>query len=64
MYMTDNQAGNDGLASGASRPSGRGWRIAAWLLLGILLGVILAVAFFAYGQPELLLEQMNLRYCG
>lgn len=40
------------------------WRIAGWLLLGIVLGAVLVGAFLAYGQPELLLEQMNLRYCG
>lgn len=43
-------------------PQGRA--ILGWLVLGSLIGVILAAAFLAYGQPELLLEQMNLRYCG
>jgi len=35
-----------------------------WVLLGALLGAMLVALFLAYGQPELLLEQMNLRYCG
>lgn len=39
-------------------------RVLVWLLLGMVFGVLLAALFFAYGQPELLLEQMNLRYCG
>lgn len=38
--------------------------MAGWVVFGIALGLVLAVAFIAYGQPELLLEQMNLRYCG
>lgn len=38
--------------------------VAGWVIFGIVLGVTLAAIFFAYGQPELLLEQMNLRYCG
>jgi hypothetical protein len=33
-------------------------------MLGVLLGATLVAAFLAYGQPELLLEQLNLRYCG
>lgn len=49
------------LANNASRQT---WRIFGWLLLGFLIGGILAVAFIAYGQAELLLEQLNLRYCG
>lgn len=40
------------------------WRIFGWILLGSLFGVLLALIYLAYGQPELLLEQMNLRYCG
>jgi hypothetical protein len=41
-------------------------RIPAWVWagLGLLLGLLLAALFLAYGQPALLLEQMNLRYCG
>lgn len=35
-----------------------------WVVLGLLLGLVLVAAFLAYGQPELLLEQLNLRYCG
>ncbi len=34
------------------------------ILLGALMGGVLVVAFLAYGQPDLLLEQMNIRYCG
>ncbi len=43
---------------------GQGWRALGWLLLGAMLGAALVAAFLAYGQPELLLEQLNLRYCG
>ncbi len=43
---------------------GRGWRILGWVLLGGVIGGVMVAAFIAYGQPELLLEQMNLRYCG
>lgn len=42
----------------------RAWRMLGWLLLGVALGAALVAAFLAYGQPELLLEQLNLRYCG
>jgi len=42
----------------------RGWRILGWMLLGGMIGLALVAAFLAYGQPELLLEQLNLRYCG
>lgn len=42
----------------------RGWRIVGWVMLGAVLGAALVVAFLAYSQPELLLEQLNLRYCG
>jgi len=34
------------------------------MLLGGMIGLALVAAFLAYGQPELLLEQLNLRYCG
>lgn len=44
--------------------SGQTWRVLGWMALGVLIGAILAAAFLAYGQPELLLEQLNLRYCG
>lgn len=30
----------------------------------ILIGAVLALAFVAYRQPDLLLETINLRYCG
>jgi hypothetical protein len=46
------------------RASGHGWRILGWILIGCLIGGVLVAAFIAYGQPGLLLEQMNLRYCG
>ncbi|MBV2184334.1 MAG: hypothetical protein KUL88_07340 [Rhizobium sp.] len=52
------------IAGKMERPHGRGWRIVGWVLLGSVIGGALVVAFIAYGQPELLLEQMNLRYCG
>lgn len=45
-------------------PSRRVWQVLGWLLLGGILGGALLAAFLAYGQPELLLEQLNLRYCG
>jgi disulfide bond formation protein DsbB len=41
-----------------------GWRVLGWVMLGVLLGAALVAVFLAYGQPELLLEQLNLRYCG
>ncbi len=44
--------------------SSQRWRILGWLMLGSLVGATLAAAFMAYGQPELLLESLNLRYCG
>jgi hypothetical protein len=34
------------------------------VLVGVLCAGLLAAIFVAYGQPGLLLEQMNLRYCG
>lgn len=40
------------------------WRVLGWVLLGALIGAALLLVFVAYGQPGLLLEQMNLRYCG
>lgn len=43
---------------------GRGLQILGWMLVGGIISVILVAAFLAYGQPELLLEQLNLRYCG
>ncbi len=30
----------------------------------VLLGVVMAVGFLAYRQPDLLLETINVRYCG
>ena len=30
----------------------------------VLLGAALAVGFLAYRQPDLLLETINVRYCG
>ncbi len=43
---------------------GRRWQILGWMIVGGIIGVILVSVFLAYGQPELLLEQLNLRYCG
>lgn len=40
------------------------WRVFGWVALGLILGLVLVAVFLAYGQPELLLEQLNLRYCG
>lgn len=40
------------------------WKTLALILLGVLLGAALVLAFLAYSQPALLLEQFNLRYCG
>lgn len=48
----------------APRALSQGLRIGGWLILGSLFGAVLAAAFMAYGQPGLLLEQLNLRYCG
>lgn len=53
----------DGSAPPAA-PNRNIWRTALWIGLGICFGLVLAAAFIAYGQPELLLKQMNLRYCG
>jgi hypothetical protein len=30
----------------------------------VLLGAVLALAFVGYRQPDLLLETINVRYCG
>lgn len=35
-----------------------------WWLAAVLAALILAMVFVAYRQPELLLEFLNLRYCG
>jgi hypothetical protein len=48
----------------ADRAGERGWRILGWMLLGGLICLSLVAAFLAYGQPALLLDQLNLRYCG
>lgn len=55
---------SDEIADKPVRPPGSGWRILGWVLLGCAIGGVLVAAFIAYGQPGLLLEQMNLRYCG
>jgi hypothetical protein len=52
---------DESVGKGASNRVGH---LVGWVVLGILLGLLLVALFFAYGQPELLLEQMNLRYCG
>ena len=38
--------------------------IIAWLIIGCVAIIALLAVFFGYEQPGLLLEQMNLRYCG
>lgn len=40
--------------------SARFWQTISFALLG----AILLLAFIAYRQPDLLLEAVNLRYCG
>jgi hypothetical protein len=37
---------------------------AGWWVAGMLAVLILAAIFVAYQQPGLLLEFLNLRYCG
>lgn len=54
----------ESLEAGTHKPVSTPWRVVGWVALGLLLGLVLAAVFFAYGQPGLLLEQMNLRYCG
>ncbi|MCX8018386.1 MAG: hypothetical protein N2690_10875 [Rhodocyclaceae bacterium] len=39
-------------------------RALGWMLLGALGATVLIALFLAYAQPTLLLEQVNLRYCG
>jgi hypothetical protein len=58
--MNDSRAEEAGGQSPSALRLRRGW---AWLLL--LVSIVAAAAIFAaYGQPELLLEAVNLRYCG
>lgn len=57
--MTDN-----GAAASAASKGARRWRTLGWVVLGALGGAALVLLFLAYGQPALLLEQTNLRYCG
>lgn len=56
--MTDNPVPE---AAERQRPA---WQVLGWVLLGGAIGAALVLAFVAYSQPGLLLEQMNLRYCG
>ena len=58
--MNDSRAEEAGDQSPTALRSRRGW---AWLLL-LVAGLAVAAIFAAYGQPELLLEAANLRYCG
>ncbi len=45
--------------------AGRGKRKRLWMAVGIAALVALAaLAFLGYRQPELLLDYVNLRYCG
>ncbi|HEX8986914.1 MAG TPA: hypothetical protein VF816_03055 [Rhodocyclaceae bacterium] len=45
--------------------AGAARRKLAWRVVGlILLLVLAALAFVGYRQPELLLDYVNLRYCG
>jgi hypothetical protein len=60
VTMPDNHAENPPPDSQARRR----WKILGWMLLGGIVSALLVAAFLAYGQPELLLEQLNLRYCG
>lgn len=53
--------------TGARPQTTQGWAVArkvlratAWLLAGVVLGLI----FLAYRQPGLLIDLVNLRYCG
>ncbi|WP_165904837.1 hypothetical protein [Sulfurisoma sediminicola] len=58
--MNDSRADEQGGQNPTALRPRRGW---AWLLL--LVASLAAAAIFAgYGQPELLLEAVNLRYCG
>jgi hypothetical protein len=58
--MNDSRAEEAGDQSPTALRSRRGW---AWLLL-LVASLASAAIFAAYGQPELLLEAVNLRYCG
>lgn len=58
--MPEKNASRDVSAASISRV----WRTTGLLLLGLIAGSAMVLAFLAYGQPELLLEQLNLRYCG
>lgn len=40
------------------------WRMALRWLAVLAAGTLLTVLFIAYQQPELLLDWVNLRYCG
>lgn len=52
-------------ADNLGRPPSRKWpRRALWATGLLIVAVITALAFGAYGQPELLLNIMGLRYCG
>lgn len=62
--MSENGPEESESAGGGQREGYMLLRVAGWVVFGILLGGALVAVFFAYGQPEILLEQMNLRYCG
>jgi hypothetical protein len=58
--MNDSRAEESGGRGPTALLPRRGW---AWLLL-LVASLAAAAIFAAYGQPELLLEAVNLRYCG
>jgi hypothetical protein len=58
--MNDGRAEYKGGQNPTASPPRRGW---AWLLL-LAASLAAAAIFAAYGQPELLLDAVNLRYCG
>jgi hypothetical protein len=61
--MADNRAETSSAEDGRHGVH-RVWRTVGWVLVGLVSGAVLLGIFLAYGQPELLLEQLNLRYCG
>ena len=60
----DSQLAETESQSGAGRAPRPYVKILLWVVLGVLIGLSCVAIFLAYGQPGMLLEQMNLRYCG